>query len=104
MKDVFDLNEYRYKKEREKVKEEIKKDRSENARLLEEITTKPMHELDPSQMAAYSEIKVVFTFLFRNIHQVFVVEFRNDIYLMNLLTGGVFEFLGSIEDILESFV
>lgn len=100
MKKVIDINDYKAKKEMEKIKEERKKEKNLNNDILAEIVSKQVKELSNEELDAYSEIRVIFSFKFRETHSVFVVEFRGQIYLLNFL-GGTFEYLGTLEEILE---
>lgn len=100
MKKVFDINDYRAKKEIEKIKEEKKKEMNSNDMLLKELVSKKVKELSDSELEIYSKIQVIFSFKFRDIHSVFVVEFRGQIYLLNFL-GDRYEYLGSLEEVLE---
>lgn len=104
MKKVFDINDYRSKKEIEKMELAREKEKIMNDDIIKEIISKPVKELTDKELDVYSEIRVIFSFRFREVHQVFVVEFRGQIYLMNFLGNGTFEYLGTLEDILEKSI
>lgn len=100
MKGVVDLNRYREVKERKERKNKL----DPNTELFIQLVTVPVKELKPDQFEVYSEIEIRFVTLFRDIHQIVVVEFRGKYYVINTLDGGKFEYIGEFNDILNRFV
>lgn len=100
MKGVVDLNRYREVKERKERKNKL----DPNTELFIQLVTVPVKELKPDQFEVYSEIEIRFVTLFRDIHQIVVVEFRGKYYVINTLDEGKFEYIGEFNDILNRFV
>ena len=97
MKDPIDLNKYRH----DKILKEINKS---NLKIFLELISKPIKELTPEQMAVYNEIGIICSFDYKEKHKVIIVTFRDVYYLINMLNGGVFEYIGKVDDIIESYI
>lgn len=100
MKKPIDINEYI--KKREKKLAEQKED--ENTEIFKELIKKPIKELDSEQMKVYNEIGVVSGFTFKEIYRLLILDFRGCMYIVNILNGGVFEYIGKLEEIIEYFI
>lgn len=101
---LVNFSKYREKK-MNKIEEEIKKKEEDaNIKLFKELIDKPIIELSKEYQKIYGEIGVVCGFDFKEKHRVLIVTFREKLFLVNILNGGVFEYLGEIEDILDYFL
>ena len=87
-----------------KIKQEKKKEDDANLKLFKELIAKPIRELSPEYQLIYDEIGVVCGFDFKEKHKVLILAFREKLYIVNILNGGVFEYLGEMEDILDYFL
>ena len=76
----------------------------ENTEIFKELIKKPIKELDSEQMKVYNEIGVVSGFTFKEIHRLLILDFRGCMYIVNILNGGVFEYIGKLEEIIEYFI
>ena len=94
---VVDLN--KYKEERF---EELK--RRENIKLFENLVTRPLTELDLGELNIYSEIQPVCSFIYKNEYKMIIAEFRGLLFVMNYLGNSTFEYLGTIDSILDVFI
>ena len=100
MKEPIDLNEYIKKREKKLAKQK----EDENTKIFKELIKKPIKELDSEQMKVYNEIGVVSGFTFKEIHRLLILDFRGCMYIVNILNGGVFEYIGKLEKIIEYFI
>ena len=94
---VVDLN--NYKKE---SFEELK--RRENIKLFENLVTRPLAELDLGELNIYSEIQPVYSFIYKNKYNMIITEFRGILFVTHYLGNSTFEYLGTINDILDVFI
>lgn len=97
MREPIDLNEYK------KHKEKMEKEKSD-LKLFQELTSKPVKDLSPEQRTIYNEIGVVCGFEYKEQHRVLIVLFRGVYYLLNMLNGGVFEYIGKMDDIIDNYI
>lgn len=100
MKKPIDINEYMKKREKKLAKQK----EDENTKIFKELIKKPIKELDSEQMKVYNEIGVVLGFTFKEIHSLLILDFRGCMYIVNILNGGVFEYIGKLEEIIEYYI
>lgn len=94
---IVDLN--KYKEERF---EELK--RRENIKLFESLITRSIKELDLGELEIYSEIQPVCSFMYKNEYKMIIAEFRGIMFVMNYLGNSTFEYLGTIDEMIETFL
>ena len=94
---VVDLN--KYKEERSK---ELK--RRETIKLFEKLVTRPIKELDIDELNIYGEIQPVCSFIYKNEYKMIIAEFREMLFVMNYLGNSTFEYLGTIDEILDVYI
>ena len=94
---VVDLN--KYKEERSK---ELK--RRETIKLFERLVTRPIKELDIDELNIYGEIQPVCSFIYKNEYKMIIAEFREMLFVMNYLGNSTFEYLGTIDEILDVYI
>lgn len=96
-RNVVDLDEFRNNKNK-KIKED------ENTRLFKELISIPLKEMDHEQLKQYGEIGVIFSTYYKYMHHIIVAQFRDEIYVLNNLGDGTFEYLDTFSNILEYFI
>lgn len=94
---VVDLN--KYKEERF---EELK--RRENIKLFENLITRPLTELDLGELNIYNEIQPVYSFIYKNEYNMIITEFREILFVVHYLGNSTFEYLGTLNGILDVFI
>ena len=94
---VIDL--IKYKEERSK---ELK--RLENIKIFEKLVTKPIKDLNLDELNIYGEIQPVCSFIYKNEYKMIIAEFREMLFVMNYLGNSTFEYLGTIDEILDVYI
>ena len=97
MKDPIDLNKYK----EEKI---LKEKRKNDLKLFQELTSTPLKDLPDDKMKIYNEIGVVCGFDYKEKHRIVIVLFRDVLYMLNILNGGVFEYIGKVDDIIGDYI
>lgn len=98
MKDnVTDLNKFK----ENKVK---KNEDSYNLELFQKVITKSPTELSDGEHYIYTQIKLLCPFQIKDKFTMVLVEFRGKIYLLNVIPGNKFEYIGEIDDIIFDYL
>lgn len=96
-KNIIDFNEYKEYKEHKNKKEN-------NIKLFEKLVTKSLTELDLDELNIYSEIQPACSFMYKNQYKIIIAEFRDILFVINYLGDSKFEYLGTMDEILDVYI
>lgn len=94
---VVDL--IKYKEERSK---ELK--RREDIKIFEKLITKPVNDLNLDELNIYKEIQPLCSFIYKDEYKLIIAEFREILFIINYLGNSTFEYLDTIDDILDVYI
>ena len=97
MKKVVDL--MQYKLEKEKINE-----KHNNTELFKTLITKHVKDMSEDELEIYETIKIQYIFIYKEMFRVISAMFRDNIYLINNLGDGTFEYIGELSDILDVYI
>ena len=98
---VFDLNEFKLKKEIKQKEEEKKKEEAKIEELFKQIITKPFKDLTEEEKVYYNEVGLLCQFNLKNTYSMALAVFRKQVYIVNYVGNETFEYLGKFEDIIS---
>lgn len=97
MKKVVDLFQYKLEKEEREKKQN-------NTELFKRMISTQVKDLTDDELDIYAEIDIHYIFMYKETFRVLSAAFRGNIYLINNLGNGTFEYLGELGEILDIFV
>ena len=97
MKKVVDLFQY-------KVEKEEREKKQNNTELFKRMISTQVKDLTDDELDIYAEIDIHYIFMYKETFRVLSAAFRGNIYLINNLGNGTFEYLGELGEILDIFV
>lgn len=97
MKKVVDLFQY-------KVEKEEREKKQNNTELFKRMISTQVKDLTDDELDIYTEIEIHYIFMYKETFRVLSAAFRDNIYLINNLGNGTFEYLGELGEILDIFV
>ena len=97
MKKVVDLFQY-------KLEKEEREEKQNNTELFKRLISTQVKDLTNDELDIYEEIQIQYIFIYKETFRVISAAFRDNIYLINNLGDGIFEYLGELGEILDIFV